>query len=195
MGRAMKSTKGEEWKPGGILMLMFLATAASAQTTQKVEPPRRKVLVSIADRKLAVLEDGNILKIFPVAVGASVTPSPVGGFQIVNRLVNPAYYRPGIVIPAGKRNPLGPRWIGLNKKGYGIHGTNEPGSIGKAASHGCIRLRNRDIQELFAMLRVGDSVGILSEPDPLTAEIFGGAEAIREHEAAVSSASPAGGAQ
>lgn len=155
-------------------MLMFLATAASAQTTQRVEPPRRKVLVSIADRKLAVVEEGNILKIFPVAVGTSVTPSPVGGFRIVNRLVNLGYYRPGIVIPPGKRNPLGPRWIGLTKKGYGIHGTNEPGSIGKAASHGCIRLRNRDIQELFAMVKVGDTVGILSEPDRLRAEIFGG---------------------
>jgi lipoprotein-anchoring transpeptidase ErfK/SrfK len=176
-------------------MLMFLATAVSAQTTQKIAPPRPKVLVSIADRKLAVLQDGNILKIFPVAVGASVTPSPVGGFQIVNRLVNPAYYRPGIVVPPGKRNPLGRRWIGLNKKGYGIHGTNQQGSIGKAASHGCIRMRNRDIQELFAMVRVGDSVGIVSEPNPLTAEIFAGAEAIREHEDAVSSASPAGGAQ
>ena len=176
-------------------MLMFLATAASAQTTQKVEPATRKVLVSIADRKLAVLEDGNILKIFPVAVGASVTPSPAGAFQIVNCLVNPGYFRPGIVIPPGKSNPLGPRWIGLNKKGYGTHGTNEPSSIGKAASHGCIRLRNRDIQELFAMVKVGDEVGILSERGPLTAEIFGGLEAIPEHEDAVSGARAAGGAQ
>ena len=195
MGPAMKSTRLREWRPEGILVLLLLATAASAQTTQKVELPRRKILVSIADRKLAVLEDGNILKIFPVTVGASVTPSPAGAFQIVNRLVNPGYFRPGIVIPPGKSNPLGPRWIGLNKKGYGIHGTNEPSSIGKAASHGCIRLRNRDIQELFAMVSVGDEVGILSERGPLTAEIFGGPEAIPEHEDAVSGASRAGGAQ
>jgi lipoprotein-anchoring transpeptidase ErfK/SrfK len=191
----MKSTKLREWKPDGILVLMLLATAASGQITQKLEPPRREILVSIADRKLAVLEDGNILKIFPVAVGASVTPSPAGAFQIVNRLVNPGYFHPGIVIPPGKTNPLGPRWIGLNKKSYGIHGTNEPSSIGKAASHGCIRLRNRDIQELFAMVRVGDEVGILSERDPLTTEIFAGPEAIPEHEDAVSGASAAGGAQ
>ena len=191
----MRSTKLRESKPDGILVLMLLATAASAQITHKVEPPRRKILVSIADRKLAVLEDGNILKIFPVAVGASVTPSPAGAFQIVNRLVNPGYFHPGIVIPPGKTNPLGPRWIGLNQKGYGIHGTNEPSSIGKAASHGCIRLRNRDIQELFVMVRVGDVVGILSERDPLTTEIFGGPEAIPEHEDAVSGASAAGGAQ
>jgi hypothetical protein len=107
MEPAMKSTKLREWKPDGILVLMLLATAASGQITQKLEAPRREILVSIADRKLAVLEDGNILKIFPVAVGASVTPSPAGAFQIVNRLVNPGYFRPGIVIPPGKTNPPG----------------------------------------------------------------------------------------
>jgi len=173
---------------------MFLAAATSAQIARKVEP-RQKVLVSIRDRKLAVLEGRNILKIFPVAVGASVSPSPAGGFQIVNRLVNPAYYRPGIVVPPGTENPLGPRWIGLNKKGYAIHGTNEHRSIGKAASHGCIRLRNRDIQELFAMVRVGDTVEILSERDRLTAEIFGGAIAIAEDEGEIPSVHRAGGAQ
>ena len=109
--------------------MMLLATAASAQITQQVDTPRRKILISTTDRKLAVLEDGNILKIFPVAVEASVTPSPAGVFQIVNRLVNPGYFRPGIIISPGNNNPLGPRWIGLNKKGYGIHGTNEPARL------------------------------------------------------------------
>jgi lipoprotein-anchoring transpeptidase ErfK/SrfK len=88
--------------------------------------------------------------------------------------VNPAYYHPGTVIAPGNDNPVGTRWIGLNKKGYGIHGTNEPWSIGKAASHGCIRLRNRDVEQLFTMLRVGDTVEIRGERDEQTAAIFGG---------------------
>jgi hypothetical protein len=53
--------------------------------------------------------------------------------------------------------------MGLDRKGYGIHGTNAPGSIGRAASHGCIRLRNADAEDLFERVRVGDQVEILYE--------------------------------
>jgi lipoprotein-anchoring transpeptidase ErfK/SrfK len=77
------------------------------------------------------------------------------------------------VIPAGKDNPVGTRWLGLSQKGYGIHGTNVPRSIGRAASHGCIRLRNRDMERLFSMLRIGDVVQIRGERDEQVAEIFG----------------------
>jgi hypothetical protein len=91
-------------------------------------------------------------------VGAEVSRSPEGDFTVINRLENPTYYRPGKVIGPGKENPLGTRWMGLSKKGYGIHGTNEPASIGKAASHGCIRMRQRDLEELFTMVHMGDKV-------------------------------------
>lgn len=135
---------------------------------------RRTVLVSIPDRKLAVIEDGTVIATFPVAVGAPSSPSPAGQFQIVNRISNPTYYHSGKVIPTGKDNPLGTRWIGLSQKGYGIHGTNAPRSVGHAKSHGCIRLRNRDAEGLFAMLRVGDGVEIRAERDELLAQVFGG---------------------
>jgi hypothetical protein len=78
-----------------------------------------------------------------------------------------------VVIPSGPGNPLGPRWLGLNKKSYGIHGTNAPRSIGKAVSHGCIRLRNPDIVRLFSMLQVGDLVEIHGERDSDTIRAFG----------------------
>jgi lipoprotein-anchoring transpeptidase ErfK/SrfK len=133
----------------------------------------RRVLVSIPDRKLAVLEDGRVIRTFPVAVGAKVTPSPSGQFQIVRRVANPAYYHPGVVIPPGPDNPVGTRWVGLSQKGYGIHGTNEPSSIGKARSHGCIRMRNRDVEQFFTLVSVGDTVEIRSERDEQTAEVFG----------------------
>ena len=144
----------------------------------KVSPPprvRRVVLVSIADRRLAVIEDDTVLAYFPVAVGAALSPSPTGEFEIVNRVTDPAYYHNGVVIAAGEKNPIGTRWIGLNSKGYGIHGTNAPKSIGQAASHGCIRLKNRDVERLFSMLRVGDVVKIHGERDDETAEVFGAA--------------------
>lgn len=154
----------------------LLAMPAFAQTTAPAESIRMKraVLISIPDRKLAVIEDDDVIATFPVAVGAAVSPSPTGEFQIVTRVPHPTYYHAGKVIPSGKDNPLGTRWVGLSQKGYGIHGTNAPRSIGHAASHGCIRLRNRDVEHLFTMLQVGDAVEIRGERDEETAEIFGG---------------------
>jgi lipoprotein-anchoring transpeptidase ErfK/SrfK len=155
---------------------------------------RREIVVSIPDRKLVVMENGAVLRVFQVAVGADMSPSPTGSFEIVTRLAEPTYYHAGTVIPPGEGNPLGPRWVGFNKKGYGIHGTNAPGSIGKAASHGCIRMRNRDILEFFSLVRVGDLVEIHGERDAQVAEIFGGqvTETTVAH-AAVASAGAAGG--
>lgn len=155
---------------------LALETPSFAQTEKAPANPRmhRTVLVSIPDRKLAVLEGEDVVATFPVAVGASASPTPSGEFQIVSRVANPTYYHPGTVIPTGKDNPVGTRWLGISKKGYGIHGTNAPKSVGRAASHGCIRLRNRDMEQLFTMLRVGDAVQIHSERDEQVAEVFGG---------------------
>src|SRR6185436_14039449 len=116
----------------------------------------RRIVVSIPDRKLALIENDEVVVIYPVAVGAPVSPSPVGTFTIVNRVSNPTYYKPGKVVGPGAANPVGTRWIGLSEKGYGIHGTDRPGSIGFAKSHGCIRLRNQDVEQLFERVRTGD---------------------------------------
>jgi lipoprotein-anchoring transpeptidase ErfK/SrfK len=148
---------------------------AQSSKPNSVNRIRRVVLVSIPDRKLAVIENGNVLATFPIAVGAAVSPSPTGEFQIVSRVANPTYYHRGSVVPSGKDNPVGTRWLGLSQPRYGIHGTNAPRSIGHAASHGCIRLRNRDMERLFTMLRVGDSVEIRGERDEQVAEVFGSA--------------------
>jgi lipoprotein-anchoring transpeptidase ErfK/SrfK len=158
------------------MLAALLTPSAIAQEAPPASPARvkRQVVVSVPDRKLVVIENGAVLRVFPVAVGADVSPSPSGTFEIVSRLTDPTYYHSGVVIPAGADNPLGPRWVGFNKKGYGIHGTNAPGSIGKAASHGCIRMRNRDIVQFFALVSVGDTVEIHGQRDEQIAEIFGG---------------------
>jgi len=152
-----------------------LGQSAPAQTRNPDSTDRghRVVVVSIPDRRLAVMENGNVLATFPVAVGAAVSPSPTGEFQIVSRVANPWYYHRGSVVPSGKDNPVGTRWLGLSQPRYGIHGTNAPRSIGHAVSHGCIRLRNRDMEQLFTMLKVGDSVEIRGERDEQVAQIFG----------------------
>ena len=135
---------------------------------------KRLLLISIPDHELAVIENGQVKKIYPVAVGKESTPSPTGTFHIVVRVVDPTYYHEGKVIAPGPRNPLGDRWMGLDRKGYGIHGTNAPQSIGKSASHGCVRMAKRDLEELFSMVKVGDEVEIRGERDTQTAAIFGG---------------------
>src|SRR5258708_7495267 len=146
------------------------AMAAEALPTATVMPLR--VVVSIPDRKLAVIENNEVVQVFPVAVGASATPSPVGTFTIVNRVANPTYYHPGKVVAPGPRNPLGTRWIGLSQKGYGIHGTDDQASVGFAKSHGCIRLRTADIERLFERLRPGDVVELHAERTPEIDQLF-----------------------
>lgn len=168
MAQTMNSTNRIKW----LAIALLMAVADAAAQTQNARPAR-EVVVSIPDRKLALLEDGRVLKIYPVAVGAEVSPSPDGEFKIVNRLEKPTYYHKGKVIPAGPANPLGTRWIGLDQPHYGIHGTNIPSSIGKAASHGCIRMAKRDLEELFTMVSVGDTFLIRAEADEQTAAIFG----------------------
>ena len=164
-------------------LLTTLATAAvltvaqpgmAAEGARSVETPAtRRVVVSIPDRKLALLENDQVVGIYPVAVGASVSPSPVGTFTIVNRVSNPTYYKPGKIVGPGRANPIGTRWIGLSAKGYGIHGTDAPASIGFAKSHGCIRLRNQDVEQLFARVRSGDVVELHAERTAEIAQLFG----------------------
>ncbi len=137
-----------------------------------------RIVISIPDRKLAVVEGGRAVRIYDVAVGAEVSPSPTGTFTVVSRIPNPTWYHPGKVVGPGRNNPLGTRWLGLSAKGYGIHGTNVPRSVGRAASHGCIRLRNQDIEELFEIVRVGDVVELHGERDEAVERIFGGEQLV-----------------
>ena len=152
--------------------LKLLAVLAISTTQAFAETGSRKLIVSLADHKLALVEDGHVVKVFPIAVGKSGTPSPTGSFQIISRTVKPTWYHAGQVVPPGPANPVGTRWIGLSRKGYGIHGTNAPRSIGKSASHGCIRMRNQDVEQLFELVQVGDPVELVREPTLETAQYF-----------------------
>ncbi len=154
------------------LVAALIAVQAIAQTKES-SAPKRLIVVSLQDRKLALLEDGQVKKIYPVSVGRPTTPSPVGTFTIERRVVNPIYSHNGIVVEPGPANPVGTRWMGLSVRGYGIHGTNEPRSIGKAASHGCIRMARPDLEELYAQAHVGDTVVLVGQRNEQTARLFG----------------------
>lgn len=156
------------------------------------DPHTRQIIISIPDRRLALVEDGQLLKAYAVAVGASETPSPDGEFTIINHAVDPTYRHDGKEIGPGKGNPLGTRWIGLSLKGYGIHGTNVQSSVGQAASHGCFRMKKKDVEELYRRVQVGDAVSIRSERDELTASLFTTGTNVRKPETQIASAATAG---
>ncbi len=153
--------------------IKFLAILAATTTEVLAEDATRRLVVSIPDRKIVLMEDGHVVKVYPIAVGKKSTPSPDGNFHIASRIVKPTWYQPGKTVGPGPANPLGTRWLGLGYKGYGIHGTNMPNSIGKAASHGCIRMRNHDVEELFELVQVGDPVDLLTEVSADLAKVFG----------------------
>jgi len=168
----MLKTKDQVQKLAALTSVMLMA-AAEALAQENLGPSTRRIVVSIPDRKLAVVESGRVVKIFSTAVGAPRTPSPNGSYRIVQRISDPTWYTKGKIVPPGKSNPLGTRWLGLSVKGYGIHGTNVPSSIGHNASHGCIRMRNRDVEQLFDMVAVGDEVELYQERTPELDRIFG----------------------
>lgn len=147
-------------------------SAAQTESSEQVELTRF-ILISIPDRQLALVDNGHVTKIYPIAVGATHSPSPRGNFTIATRVANPTWSHKGKVAAPGKNNPVGSRWMGLSVKGYGIHGTNAPRSIGKAASHGCFRMGKKDVEELFALVHVGDTVAVRTERDELVAQVFG----------------------
>jgi len=158
------------WMAAALMAGTMIGRAEAADTAN--DAVARRLVVSIPDRKLVVIENNEVVEVFGVAVGAPNSPSPTGTFTIVNRVANPTYYHPGKVIGPGPQNPIGTRWIGLNQKGYGIHGTDQPSSIGYAKSHGCIRLRNADVERLFERVRPGDLVELHAERTPELDQLF-----------------------
>lgn len=147
------------------------SSVAQPENGESVELTRF-ILISIPNRQLALVDNGQVVKIYPIAVGSSHTPSPEGNFTIVSHVANPTWSHKGKVVGPGKNNPVGSRWMGLSLKGYGIHGTNAPRSIGKAASHGCFRMGKKDIEELFTLVKVGDTVAVRVENDDLVTQVF-----------------------
>lgn len=120
----------------------------------KILTGKTKILVSKRNYSLLLLLNDRYVKQYRVATGKN-NKTPVGTFEVKNKMKEPVWYSPdGGVFPYGhKENVLGTRWIGFKDKpnlyGYGIHGTTQPETIGMAASNGCIRMLNSDVEELY----------------------------------------------
>ena len=145
------------------LWIAFWLIAATNKVMFGADAPskNRHIVISIPQKQLTLFEGDSIVKTYDVAVGKPSTPSPFGSYAIVNQIDHPIWYGHGKPVAPGPHNPLGTRWIGLSKSGYGIHGTNQPDSIGKAASHGCIRMRNQDVEELYSLVEPGLTVELI----------------------------------
>ncbi len=115
-----------------------------------VNAPTYSITINITSHTLTLYKNGKVFKVYPVAVGKPSTPTPKGTFKIINRQLHPG-------------GAFGIRWLGLNIPGggYGIHGTNNPSSIGKSISNGCIRMYNNDVLELSNLVSIGTTVKII----------------------------------
>lgn len=109
----------------------------------------RSIVIHTSCRRLELYEGNRLIKQYPIAVGKASTPTPNGHYTIANKSLYPG-------------GPFGSRWMGLSIPHYGIHGTNNPTSIGKYISKGCIRMHNRDVENLFEQVEIGTPVFIKS---------------------------------
>lgn len=116
--------------------------------------PQYLIRVSLAKRKLYLYKNGKRIKTYPVGVGKIATQTPQGNFHIINKVPYPDSYVGGPI------TVFGTVWMGLSKPHYGIHGTNKPSSIGKFVSQGCIRMYNKDVEELAKIVPIGTPVQI-----------------------------------
>lgn len=126
-----------------------------------------RLVLSVSKRTLSLYNGDALIKSYPVAVGmGGGFSTPIGHFFLKKKEINPTWYPPAWAdvaepVRPGPNNPLGNRRLLLNIPAYGIHGTNKPSSIGKAVTHGCIRMYPSDILELYEVVSVGTKVDII----------------------------------
>jgi L,D-transpeptidase ErfK/SrfK len=156
--------------------------APSPAATGPATPLDRALILDRQRRLLSLLENGRLVRRFPVAVGMPGWETPVGRFQVLNKTQNPVWEHPekGTHTPAGPANPLGSRWIGfhqdcLGRRGWdgenildvkgcvvaGFHGTPHRWTVGQALSHGCVRLYEEHVRQVFDFVSIGTPVTVL----------------------------------
>ena len=144
-----------------LLIIMIMLLAAAPIQAKAVSSP--SIIINLPARLLSVYSGEQLVQTYPIAIGSAATPTPLGNYSILTKEINPWWYDPDIggkVVTSGPYNPLGYRWMGIGGN-YGIHGTNMPWSIGKAVSHGCVRMNESDVEELFDMVSYGTPVKIV----------------------------------
>jgi lipoprotein-anchoring transpeptidase ErfK/SrfK len=139
--------------------------AIEDKATGNPEDNTIRLVLRLQERQLYVYQGEEAIATYPVAVGRPDTPTPTGEFQIFEMLENPAWKNPrtGEIEPPGANGSLGTRWMGFVNMPNGVigfHGTPNRASIGSAASHGCVRMRNEDAEALFRQIEIGTIVTV-----------------------------------
>ena len=124
-----------------------------------------RLVVQRSQRRVVVYKGKKVVAKYPIAVGKPGWETPIGGFTVINKEEDPIFksFKTGIIIEPGPDNPLGVRWIGIwtdGKTQLGFHGTDQPELIGKAVSHGCIRMHNKDVIALYKYVTIGTVVQV-----------------------------------
>lgn len=146
---------------------------SQVEVTSNLEQPSQPsiitqtyLLIKLSKRRVYLYRDGKLQSSYPIAIGKAGWETPTGVFEIIDIQRNPFWRNPftGKIIPAGSKNPLGAAWIAFWTDGtnqIGFHGTPNERLIGQAVSHGCVRMRNRDILKLYEQVTIGMSVKVI----------------------------------
>jgi hypothetical protein len=148
---------------GFLVVFAFVMTFISLPKESYAATISKKIEVNKKTNYLYLYENGKVIKTYRVATGKTKELTPEGTFPLVVKINGPSWKD----VPPGPNNPLGPRWNGIsvngdNGRSYGIHGTNQPNSIGTNASAGCIRMLNNQVIELYNLIYEGVPVWIHS---------------------------------
>lgn len=156
----------------GFVCVALLGLWGLSPVWASVPQANTKIVINIPEARLRLYTGGLLLKTYPVGLGQSRFPTPIGHFKVIRKTVNPGWENPYLkqgqmqILP-GETNPLGLRWIGFNPGPageYGMHGTDTPSSVGQFKSHGCVRMHNKDVMDLFERVTLGTPVHVTYEP-------------------------------
>ena len=144
------------------------AKPAVAATSQPPTAELVTLTLKLKEKKVYVYKDGKAIANYPVAIGKKGWETPTGEWYVMEKITNPGWtsFKNGSFISPGKKNPLGERWIGFwtdGKDTIGFHGTPDVNSVGKAVSHGCVRMFDKDVKALFPLVKVGTTVKVVNE--------------------------------
>ena len=167
-----KLKPGEQVRVPNVAPFKIEEMPETGNLPEREEFKTRHIVITRKDTILELFEGDKLIAAIPIAPGSSAHPTPPGKWRILGIASMPTFrWDAGVLnhgvrtgnfymLPAGPRNPVGVAWIGLNKPGIGIHGTNNPYSIGTFASHGCMRTANWDASRICHMVTAGVSVEI-----------------------------------
>jgi lipoprotein-anchoring transpeptidase ErfK/SrfK len=145
-----------------------VSPAISASNNQQPIVATVNLIIKLKQKHVYVYKGDKLVTKYPIAIGKKGWETPTGEWQVMEKIKNPAWtnFKTGEVLAPGGENPLGSRWIGFWTDGenvIGFHGTSDLKSIGTAASHGCVRMFNRNVKALYRIVKVGTTVKVVNE--------------------------------